>query len=36
MKNRVRDLRSGAVVGEPGGTVQLCVSAAAGDVALEL
>ena len=32
----VRDLRSGAVVQEPGGNVQLCVSAAAGDVALEL
>jgi len=32
----VRDLRSGAVVSDAGGTVQLCVSAAAGDVELEV
>jgi ferredoxin-NADP reductase len=32
----VRDLRTGAVVNEPGGTVQLCINAAAGDVELDL
>ena len=31
----VRDLRTGAVVTEPGVTVQLCVNAAAGDVELD-
>jgi ferredoxin-NADP reductase len=31
----VRDLRTGAVIKEPGATVQLCVNAAAGDVELE-
>jgi ferredoxin len=32
----VRDLRSGTVSDEPGHTVQICISAAAGDVALDL
>lgn len=32
----VRDLRSGALTSEPGATVQICVNAAAGDVALDL
>jgi ferredoxin-NADP reductase len=32
----VRDLRSGAVVNEPGQTVQICVHAAAGNVELDL
>ena len=32
----VRDLRTGALVNEPGATVQICVSAAAGDVELDL
>jgi ferredoxin-NADP reductase len=32
----VRDLRSGAVSDEPGATIQICVNAAAGNVALEL
>jgi hypothetical protein len=31
----VRDLRTGAVVNEPGATVQLCVNAAASDVAID-
>jgi len=32
----VRDLRSGAVVSDANGTIQLCVNAAAGDVELEV
>jgi ferredoxin len=32
----VRDLRTGAVVSEPGEAVQLCINAAAGDVELDL
>jgi ferredoxin-NADP reductase len=32
----VRDLRTGAVANEPGETIQICVSAAAGDVELDL
>ena len=32
----VRDLRTGALVNEPGATVQICINAAAGDVELEL
>jgi len=32
----VRDLRTGAPVNEPGETVQICIHAAAGDVALDL
>jgi ferredoxin-NADP reductase len=32
----VRDLRTGALVSEPGTTIQPCVSAAAGDCAIEL
>ncbi len=32
----VRDLRTGAVVNEPGHTVQICINAAAGDVELDL
>jgi ferredoxin-NADP reductase len=32
----VRDLRSGALVSEPGATVQICVNAAAGDVELDV
>lgn len=31
----VRDLRTGAVVNEPGQTVQICINAAAGDVELD-
>jgi len=32
----VRDLRTGALVNEPGATVQICVNAAAGDVEIDL
>ncbi|WP_265584612.1 2Fe-2S iron-sulfur cluster-binding protein [Streptomyces antimycoticus] len=33
---RVRDLRTGQVHGEPGDLIQTCVSAAQGQLALEL
>ncbi len=36
VSGRVRDLRTGALIEEPGQKVQVCVCAAAGDVALEL
>ncbi|MBF3138566.1 2Fe-2S iron-sulfur cluster binding domain-containing protein, partial [Pseudomonas aeruginosa] len=32
----VRDLRSGALCSEPGQSIRLCVSAAHGDLALDL
>jgi hypothetical protein len=32
----VRDMRSGALVNEPGETIQICVNAAAGNVELHL
>lgn len=33
---RVRDLRTGQVTGEPGDTIQTCISAAAGDCTIEM
>jgi ferredoxin len=36
VRGKVRDLRTGRLVGEPGGRIQPCVSAAAGDVELGL
>ncbi len=35
LAGQVRDLRTGEVHGEPGDLVQTCVSAPAGDVALD-